>query len=152
MAPSGLDACLHNRTTRLMTASAPHCIENLALTGTHSVMQDLRLHSALHYWSDLLLCTTAFWTMLWLCCWSSQWFFFVLLAGSFVLYRMALFTHEICHFKAGVLPGFELAWNVICGIPSMMPSFMLKTHIDHHLNRSYGTFNDPEYLPFATYP
>ena len=122
------------------------------LVNVHQTMQDLRVHSAPFYWADLLLCATIFWTLVLLGCQSLRWFPVALIVGSLALYRMALFTHEICHFKSGVLPGFEATWNVVCGVPILLPSYMLNSHVDHHATRSYGTPADPEYLPFASFP
>lgn len=93
-----------------------------------------------------------FWTLI---CLGSQSLLLLpvgLTIGSLALYRMALFTHEICHFKAGILPGFASLLNAVCGIPMSLSSYMLKSHVDHHPTRSYGKPADPEYLPFATYP
>jgi fatty acid desaturase len=118
----------------------------------HRTMRDLRGHDAWIYWTDLLLCAAVFWASIDLGSQSLPWFLVALTIGGLARYRMALFTHEICHLKADVLPGFALVWNTVCGIPILLPSYMLKSHVDHHSIRSYGTPADPEYLPFATYP
>jgi fatty acid desaturase len=48
------------------------------------------------------------------------------------------------------VPGFRLAWNLIIGIPLLVPSFMYEgVHNQHHAKRYYGTAMDPEYLPLA---
>ena len=48
------------------------------------------------------------------------------------------------------MPGFRLVWNLIIGIPLLVPSFMYEgVHNQHHAKRYYGTANDPEYLPLA---
>jgi fatty acid desaturase len=66
------------------------------------------------------------------------------------LYRAALFIHEITHRSDRELPGFTAAWNVLVGIPLLMPSFLYRgVHLDHHRARTYGTVADPEYVPFA---
>ena len=121
-------------------------------TNVHQIVHDLRAHSALHYWADLLGCATVFWGVVLLGCQDLHWIPVALTVGTLSLYRLALFTHEISHFKTGVLPGFEAAWNILCGIPVLLPSFMLKSHVDHHARRSYGTPADPEYLPFSSHP
>jgi fatty acid desaturase len=48
--------------------------------------------------------------------------------------------------------GFRVAWNLLCGIPFLMPSFLYHTHVHHHVRRQYGTRDDGEYLPLATGP
>lgn len=66
------------------------------------------------------------------------------------LYRAELFIHEITHLKHSLLPGFRLGWNLIVGIPLLLPSFMYEgIHSLHHARTRYGTDQDPEYLPLA---
>jgi fatty acid desaturase len=68
----------------------------------------------------------------------------------FALYRGLAFLHEITHFKTRSLRGFETAWNALIGFPLLMPSFIyVGVHQAHHSLASYGTSDDPEYLPFA---
>ncbi|MGK2912382.1 MAG: fatty acid desaturase family protein [Sphingobium sp.] len=77
----------------------------------------------------------------------------VLLSGlvsMLALYRAASFIHELTHIRKGALPGFRAAWNMLIGIPLMIPSFMYEgVHTLHHARTRYGTANDPEYLPLA---
>ena len=66
------------------------------------------------------------------------------------LYRAGSFIHELTHIKKGAVPGFKLAWNLLVGIPLLVPSFLYEgVHNQHHAKRYYGTDNDPEYLPLA---
>jgi fatty acid desaturase len=66
------------------------------------------------------------------------------------LYRAGSFIHELTHVKHASLPGFRAAWNVLIGVPMMMPSFMYEgVHNLHHAKTRYGTADDPEYLPLA---
>ena len=65
-------------------------------------------------------------------------------------YRAALFTHELVHLRDGAVKGFRVVWNLLCGIPFLMPSFVYHTHVDHHIRKHYGTDQDGEYLPLAT--
>lgn len=66
------------------------------------------------------------------------------------LYRAGSFIHELTHLKPRAVPGFRLAWNLIIGIPLLVPSFMYEgVHNQHHAKRYYGTPDDPEYLPLA---
>ena len=72
------------------------------------------------------------------------------LVAMLALYRAASFIHELTHIRKGALPGFRLGWNLIVGIPLMIPSFMYEeVHTQHHARTRYGTTNDPEYLPLA---
>lgn len=72
------------------------------------------------------------------------------LVSSLALYRALLFIHEISHFRGNPLPGFRTGWNLLVGIPMLMPSFMYENvHTLHHKRTQYGTAEDPEYLPLA---
>jgi fatty acid desaturase len=67
-----------------------------------------------------------------------------------VLYRASLFIHEITHMKRDHVPGFRWVWNLLAGIPMLIPSFVYEdTHNQHHSKMRYGTERDPEYLPLA---
>lgn len=66
------------------------------------------------------------------------------------LYRGGSMIHEVSHIKHAALPGFRLGWNLLIGIPMMVPSFMYEgVHNLHHARTRYGTAEDPEYLPLA---
>jgi len=66
------------------------------------------------------------------------------------LYRALLFIHELTHIHRDALPGFRFAWNVLVGVPMLIPSMMYEgVHTLHHARTRYGTGEDPEYLPLA---
>jgi fatty acid desaturase len=66
------------------------------------------------------------------------------------LYRAGSFIHELTHIKHAAVPGFRLVWNILVGIPLLVPSFMYEgVHNLHHARTRYGTVEDPEYLPLA---
>ena len=72
------------------------------------------------------------------------------LVGVLALYRAGSFIHELTHIKKGAVRGFRFVWNVIIGVPLLVPSFMYEgVHNQHHAKTYYGTANDPEYLPLA---
>jgi len=88
-----------------------------------------------------------------------------LLVAIAALYRAVLFIHELCHLKHGAIYGFATGWNLLVGIPLLVPSLMyVGTHADHHRRAQYATEEDPEYdsiaywtpsricLSFATMP
>ena len=54
-------------------------------------------------------------------------------------YRAVLFTHELTHMRDKTFRGFRIAWNLLCGIPFLMPSFMYYTHVDHHMRKHFAT-------------
>ncbi|MBT6717444.1 MAG: fatty acid desaturase [Nitrospina sp.] len=73
------------------------------------------------------------------------------LIAVLTLYRAALFIHEIAHFKKGSFGVFQKMWNLICGFPLMIPTFLYQSvHFDHHKQNFYGTAKDGEYFPFAS--
>ena len=72
------------------------------------------------------------------------------LVSVLALYRAGSFIHELTHLKPRAVPGFRMVWNLIIGIPLLVPSFMYEgVHNQHHAKRYYGTADDPEYLPLA---
>src|SRR6185437_15166079 len=72
------------------------------------------------------------------------------LVAVLALYRARSFIHELTHIKKGAVKGFRFTWNLIVGIPLLVPSFMYEgVHNQHHAKRYYGTVDDPEYLPLA---
>ena len=72
--------------------------------------------------------------------------------ATFALYRAAIFTHEIAHMPRHLYKMFRFVWNLLCGVPLLIPSFMYEMHNDHHSPRKYGTTQDGEYLSFAVLP
>lgn len=72
-------------------------------------------------------------------------------AGIF-LYRLGSFMHEIVHFRRGQMTAFKVVWNVLAGVPLLVPSFLYESHLSHHNTRHYGTGNDGEYLPLGVGP
>lgn len=73
----------------------------------------------------------------------------VFLLQCLLFYRAATFIHELTHLPKDGFQGFRLAWNLLCGIPFLMPSFVYHTHADHHRRKHYGTKRDGEYLPLG---
>ena len=72
------------------------------------------------------------------------------LIAVLALYRAGSFIHELTHIKKGAVKGFRFVWNLIVGVPLLVPSFMYEgVHNQHHAKRYYGTIDDPEYLPLA---
>ena len=79
-------------------------------------------------------------------------FFLAILISAFTLYRAVIFIHEIAHARLR-LRSFTVAWNLLCGIPLGIPSFIYyQSHLLHHHANTYGTKADGEYIPFAVLP
>jgi fatty acid desaturase len=75
-----------------------------------------------------------------------------LLVASFALFRVGSFIHEIVHFGKDQMRPFTVAWDILAGVPMLMPSFFYGNHIDHHNTQHYGTGQDGEYLPLGSGP
>ncbi len=73
-------------------------------------------------------------------------------AAVLAFYRAAMFSHEVVHLRGEKFKAFRVAWNLLCGIPFLIPSFLYQTHTLHHVRKHYGTASDGEYLPLATGP
>lgn len=71
------------------------------------------------------------------------------LVSCLMIYRAGSFIHELVHLPVDKFRGFRFVWNLLCGIPFLIPSFVYYTHLDHHRRRHYGTEHDGEYLPLA---
>ena len=72
-----------------------------------------------------------------------------LLVAALATYRAAVFIHEIVHRPAGSFGAFTVAWNLVCGVPLFMPSFLYGDHRGHHARSLYSTRADPEYILVA---
>jgi fatty acid desaturase len=72
--------------------------------------------------------------------------------SSLAFYRCTLFIHELVHIRADEFTKFRFVWNLLCGIPLLIPSFIYYTHIDHHRRKHYGTHEDGEYIPLSNMP
>lgn len=132
----------------------PSAAQEFPLKEAHRLVRDLMTPNPWIYWTDFLfhivLGWAAFATAL-----CSPLFSGLQIAAYVIavlaLYRAAIFVHELAHLKKGTFKTFRLVWNLICGIPLMIPSFTYDgVHNDHHKPDIYGTSKDGEYVPFAT--
>lgn len=117
----------------------------LRLRGAH-----LRARRPWIYWTDLLLTGAIGWSGLVTACVGTG----ATAALGFVLAMLAFhrgisFLHELAHVRYAV-PGYDFAWNVLIGLPLLVPSFVYtRVHIDHHAGAIFGTARDPEYTRIA---
>lgn len=122
------------------------------LRAAAEMSRDLHAHKPLIYWGDLILSAAIGYGALFLAI-TAKGLALGLFAGmvaALAIYRAVSFIHEISHMKAGAVPGFRLGWNLLVGVPLMVPSFMYEdVHVHHHARTKYGTVEDPEYLPLA---
>lgn len=135
-----------------MTAPA----KDFSIAQARNIVKDLFSPNPLIYWVDFLLSVLVGMACFWLVRRLLEPFSLAQAAAFAIcclsLYRAVLFTHELTHLRAGTFRGFRIAWNLLCGIPFLIPSFMYYTHVDHHARRRYGTPRDGEYLPLAVRP
>ncbi len=120
---------------------------------TRVLVRDLHQPRPAVYWTDLVATAAIGWgAFAWACrlpVWSAGMLAAVAVAVV-ALYRGLCFVHEISHLNQRVLPRFEAAWNILFGYPLLMPSFVYcGVHQCHHKLSTYGTKQDPEYMPFA---
>jgi fatty acid desaturase len=118
------------------------------------LVKDLHDPRAAIYWTDLAVTATLGWGAFGLALMTRPFsigMYVTMVVAAFALYRGLCFVHEISHLRRLRLPGFEAAWNIVFGIPLLLPSFVyVGMHINHHNLATYGTEQDPEYLPFGS--
>lgn len=129
-------------------------VKEFPLREAHHLVRDLMTPNPWIYWTDFLFHITLGWTAFFVTLFSplfSLWQLGGFVIAVLAIYRSAIFVHELAHLKKGTFKNFRLAWNILSGIPFMIPSFTYDgVHNDHHKPDVYGTRADGEYLPFAT--
>jgi fatty acid desaturase len=120
---------------------------------TRRAVSDLHAPRASVFWTDLLASAAIGWASFVVAVAAPPLSPLKLAAGGvsgLALYRGLCFTHELTHLRRGAVPGFETVWNLLFGVPLLLPSFTyIGVHQSHHSLSTYGTKEDPEYLPFA---
>ena len=104
------------------------------------------------YWLDFLGSAALFYLCFVIAAflsWRNPAKYLILIAAGFALYRAVIFIHELAHLPPAQMPVFRFVWNLLCGIPLLVPSFVYSSHNDHHF-RSYGTERDGEYRRWGT--
>ncbi len=121
----------------------------------HALLHDLSPLRESIYWADFLMTSGLAYLSFGLALsnarasWSElAW----LVVSSCAVYRMTLFTHELAHVSARELRAFRRVWNLVCGVPLLVPSFLYEMHAEHHDRRSYASLRDGEYRAFALLP
>ncbi len=133
-----------------MAASPPFSIPQ-----ARRILGDLFHHRAAIYWTDFLVSLTIGYAAagVYLSAPLGSWPQLAgLVIASFALFRVGSFIHEIVHFGRGEMRSFHITWDVLAGVPMLMPSFFYGNHIDHHNTHHYGTGQDGEYLPLGSGP
>jgi fatty acid desaturase len=112
-------------------------------------MRDAKVRPGV-YWADFLLSALMGWgtfALAFTLAPTTVGYWVVSLVSAVTFLRAAYFIHELSHRTARELPGFHAAWNLLVGIPILVPSFMMWPHREHHRPSTYGTVDDPEYAP-----
>jgi fatty acid desaturase len=134
-------------------AAARRSIFQKADLEARRLVGDLHVPNPRIFWTDMLLSAGIGWGAFAVAL-AARPFSPAMLAAAAVavlaLYRGMCFLHEITHLKQSALGGFETTWNLLLGVPMLMPSFIyVGVHQNHHKLSTYGTTQDPEYLPFS---
>ena len=122
------------------------------LKAAANLTRDLNTPNAGIYWGDMLGSALLGYAALFAAMFARPTWFAVAcgLVAVLALFRAGSFIHELTHIKKGSVKGFRFTWNLIVGVPLLVPSFMYEgVHNQHHAKRYYGTVDDPEYLPLA---
>jgi fatty acid desaturase len=147
--------------TAMLDAPAPRAVrdgEDVAMIRLGSALvRDLGAYRPAIYWADTLASALVGWGalagLLLLPALSGVEFAALFVVAVLGIYRLGSFIHEISHMKDSSVPGYRTVWNLIAGIPLMIPSFMYEgVHNLHHMKNRYGTVRDPEYMALALKP
>ena len=133
------------------SAAARPADDNAMLKAAASLTRDLNAPKPAIYWADMLGSALLGYAGLAIAIAATGWMALAAgLVAVLALYRAGSFIHELTHIKQGAMRGFRFTWNLIVGVPLLVPSFLYEgVHNQHHAKTYYGTANDPEYLPLA---
>lgn len=135
---------------KIDTTTAPN---DAWIEQARALTSDLMARSMPLYWLDLLLSAGAAWALTAVYFTAPHWSLIQIaafLGASVLFFRAGTFIHEIVHMQRDQARWFGRAWNLLLGIPLMMPWIMYRNHVDHHSQRLFGTPRDGEYLPLAS--
>ncbi|MCO8124309.1 fatty acid desaturase [Stieleria sp. TO1_6] len=120
---------------------------------------DLTTPNARIYWTDFLFSISGGYLALlatfyvpqffWPAAWVIPVVIVAYVATVLLFMRSVMFIHELVHLPKRGFTGFRIVWNLLCGIPFFIPSFLYYPHVDHHRRKHYGTDHDGEYLSLS---
>ena len=108
------------------------------LKAAANLTRDLNVPRATIYWADMLGSALLGYAALFAAMFvKPNWLALGIgLVAVLALYRAGSFIHELTHIKKGAVKGFRLTWNLIVGVPLLIPSFMYEgVHNQHHAKR-----------------
>ena len=132
-----------------------------SLTEARAIVRDLFVPNERIYWVDFLttifvghVCYAVTRQLVFESHWEALWLRGALALAAFSVqcacyYRAVMFVHEIVHLPEKKFIAFRVVWNLLCGMPFMVPSFTYYTHLDHHRRKTFGTKHDGEYLTLS---
>ena len=136
-----------------VTSKPPNPSSPFSISQARGIIKDLFPHRQAIYFADLLVSITIGYLAAGEYLWGDGPLWVTVacyLIGGFALFRVGSFIHEIVHFRGKEMRAFRITWDIIAGIPMLMPSYFYLNHIDHHKIHHYGTGKDGEYLPLAS--
>lgn len=130
--------------------------DSFSVAEARAIVQDLLKPKAAIYWADFLVTITiafgAAGIYLTSPLFSPQQIICFFIAG-FGLHRLSNYIHEIAHLNSKrYLGSFQIAWNIMAGVPMLTPSFFFENHMAHHNGNHYGTRSDCEYVALGRKP
>jgi len=136
--------------------NSPATTPKFSVAEARALVSDLFQPSAAIYWTDFLVSLTigygaaAVYFLAPLFSWQQLVCMFV---AAFALHRVANFMHEIAHLRSkGYLSGFCMTWDILAGVPMLIPSYFFDSHLAHHNGHHFGTDHDCEYVPLGRGP
>jgi len=139
--------------TQQQTVSGAGSDRELPLREAQSLVRGLMTPDPRIYWADFLFHVSLGWGAFFAALQSpagSLWQLGGGLIAVLSLYRAVIFIHELAHLRKGRFRIFRFVWNLLCGIPLLVPSFTYDgVHNEHHRRNTYGTAGDGEYIPFT---
>src|SRR5688572_19356321 len=97
------------------------------ISRAYAEVRDLMQPRPICYWVELGVSGTAAWAAFLLAVvlpMESPLMWLALIAATFLFYRVSIFVHEFTHRRRDEIPAFHPAWNLIVGVPLLLPSIL----------------------------
>ena len=125
------------------------------LLEARELVGDLYERSPAIYWTDFLLSIGGAWGLATVYFLAPPWSpvqIAAFVVSAVLFFRAGTFIHELVHLPRQQTVWFGRVWNLLQGIPMLMPWILYRNHVDHHSAKLFGTPADGEYLPLAASP